>query len=492
MDKENCKTNLEYPLMTFEELLRSTEGKLIFLSLPSKSFSSVAIDSRKVKNNSLFIPLRGENQDGHIYIESALKKGSKFFVVDFEHLKKNENNLISLCKEYGASCLAVKNNLKALQDAAGYYLKKFPNLYKIGITGSSGKTTTKEILASIYSQKYNTIWTKGNLNSETGLPLSIFDVRPEHEAGIFELGMNRRGEIAEITKVLLPNAAIITNIGTAHIGILGTKQAIAEEKKEIFSCFNDDALGFIPECEFTDFLKDVLHGSIFTVSDNDSSLVQKVEDAGVMGSKIFYRGEEILFPLPGVYNVKNALLCIALSEKKGFSAKEIKSGLEAVRPLFGRSQVLHGFVTYFLDCYNANPDSMESAIRFCNSLNIESKKHYVLGSMLELGKESEIQHKKIIEEALKSNADSLYFFGDDICSAYKAAYKAACKAVCKAAYENTRFDSSKKIYLFKTDEFDSLKTNLKMNLCKDDFVLLKGSRSMALERLEPVLKEGEF
>ena len=474
MVRENLSKNLDYSLMTLDELLTSTGAWLVYESNSSKAFSSVAIDSRNVKNNSLFIPLRGENQDGHIYIESALKKGAKFFIVDFDHLDENETTLLSLCKNYDASCVAVKNNLKALQDTARYYLSKFPNLYKIGITGSSGKTTTKEILASIYSKKYNTVSTKGNLNSETGLPLSIFEVRPEHEAGIFELGMNRKGEIAEIASVLLPNAAIITNIGTAHIGILGTKQAIAEEKKEIFSFFKDDSLGFIPDCEFTDFLKDVSHGSVFSVSDNDSSLVQKVEDAGVSGSKIFYRGEEILFPLPGVYNVKNALLCIALAEKKGFSAKEIKSGLEAVRPLFGRSQVLHGFVTYFLDCYNANPESMKSAIEFCDSINTECAKHYVLASMLELGSESDYEHKKIIEEAINSNADNLYFFGDDICS----------------AFEGLEVASSKKIYKFKTNQFDELKKQLKENLSKDDFVLLKGSRSMELERLESILKEG--
>ncbi|UTC63381.1 UDP-N-acetylmuramoyl-tripeptide--D-alanyl-D-alanine ligase [Treponema sp. OMZ 787] len=474
MAKEEENKDSDYSLMTLEELLRSTDGKLVHDADSSKSFSSVVIDSRNVKDNSLFIPLRGENQDGHIYIESALKNGGKFFIADFDHLNQNEAGLLSLCKKYNASCVAVKNNLKALQDAARFYLSKFPNLYKIGITGSSGKTTTKEILSSIYSQKYNTISTKGNLNSETGLPLSVFEVRPEHEAGIFELGMNRRGEIAEITSVLLPNAAIITNIGAAHIGILGTKQAIAEEKKEIFSYFNDDALGFVPDCEFTEFLKDVSHGSIFTVSDNDSSLVQRVEDAGVSGSKIFYREEEILFPLPGAYNVKNALLCIALAEKKGFSAKEIKSGLEAVRALFGRSQVLHGFVTYFLDCYNANPDSMKSAIEFCDSINTEFTKHYVLASMLELGTESDYEHKKIIEAALNCDADNLYFFGDDIFS----------------AFEGLKLSSSKKIYKFKTNEFELLKEMLKENLSKDDFVLLKGSRSMELERLESVLKEG--
>lgn len=298
MVRENLSNNLDYSLMTLDELLTSTGAWLVYESSSSKAFSSVVMDSRNVKNNSLFIPLRGENQDGHIYIESALKNGAKFFVVDFDYLDENETALLSLCKNYDASCVAVKNNLKALQDAARYYLSKFPNLYKIGITGSSGKTTTKEILASIYSKKYNTVSTKGNLNSETGLPLSVFEVRPEHEAGIFELGMNRKGEIAEIASVLLPNAAIITNIGTAHIGILGTKQAIAEEKKEIFSFFDDDALGFIPDCEFTDFLKDVSHGSIFTVSNNDSSLVQMLKMPVYQVLKFFIKEKRFYFHYP--------------------------------------------------------------------------------------------------------------------------------------------------------------------------------------------------
>nr|WP_253676878.1 cyanophycin synthetase [Treponema sp. OMZ 788] len=135
---------------------------------------------------------------------------------------------------------------------------------------------------------------------------------------------------------------------------------------------------------------------------------------------------------------------------------------------------MHGFVTYFLDCYNANPDSMKSAIEFCDSINTEFTKHYVLASMLELGTESDYEHKKIIEAALNCDADNLYFFGDDIFS----------------AFQGLKLSSSKKIYKFKTNEFELLKEMLKENLSKDDFVLLKGSRSMELERLESVLKEG--
>lgn len=465
--------NDDFPLMSFGEFEKSTGGKILFNFSGTQTFFSVAVDSRNVFKDGLFIPLRGEKQDGHIYIEAALKNGAVCFTADNTYIAYAENLsfLETLCKKYCACCIAVNNNLYALQAAAAFYLRKFPKLHKIGITGSSGKTTTKEILAAIYSVKYNTITNKGNLNSETGLPLSVFMVRPEHKVGIFELGMNRRGEIREIAKVLLPNAALITNIGTAHIGILGTQEAIVEEKKEIFSYFTKDCIGFVPECPFTAFLQDIPCGTVYVYSQAKIQSIEHIEDAGVAGSKIRYNGEEILFPLPGKYNAQNAVACIALAEKEGFSPAEIKKGLEAVRPLFGRSQIMHGFVTCFMDCYNANPDSMREAIEFCNSVQSGGLKQYVLASMLELGAASFESHLDIVERALSSNADIIYFFGDDITAASEM-------------YES----GDKKVFKFKTSQFEALKTTLKQNLHKDDFVLLKGSRGLALERLEAVLK----
>lgn len=466
--------NDNFSLMTFNELEKSVSGKILFNFSQEDCFYSVAVDSRSVKNGSLFVPLRGEKQDGHIYIEDALQKGSFCFIADDEYIGNGENIFFvkSLCEKYKVCCITVKNNLYALQAAAKCYLTKFPNLYKIGITGSSGKTTAKEILASIYSVKYNTVINTGNFNSETGLPLSVFAVRPEHEVGIFELGMNRRGEIAEITNVLLPNAAIITNIGTAHIGILGTKQAIVEEKKQIFSNFTENCIGVIPDCEFTDFLKDIPAGDIQIYSEKKLKGLEKIEYKGVAGTKIFYKGEEILFPLPGVHNVQNAIACISLAEFFSFSAKEIKKGLENVKPLFGRSQITDGAVTCFMDCYNANPESMSAAIDFCDSVKTKGLKHYVLASMLELGKYSFSNHIDVIKKAFNSNADAVYLFGDEIVQA------------------SEKCESLKKVFKFNTCEFENLKTVLSQNLHKDDFVLLKGSRGMALERLKTVWEGG--
>ncbi len=469
-----------FTLMSLDELEKAVNGELLFDFAKNKAFSSVAIDSRNVESNSLFVPLRGEKQDGHIYIESALKNAAVVFFADSEFINSSNNKekIESLCKEYSAACVCVENNLYALQDAAKYYLQKFPKLYKIGITGSNGKTTTKEILASIYSQKYNTIMNKGNFNSETGLPLSVFKVRPEHEVGIFELGMNRRGEIKELADVLFPNAAIITNIGTAHIGILGTKVAIAEEKKEVFSNFDEACFAVIPDCEYTDFLRDGVKGKLITaprLNNLKTKSVKKIEELSFKGTKIFYKDVEISFPLIGQHNLQNALACIIFAEEQNFSEPEIKAGLESVQPLFGRSQLKNAFVSYLLDCYNANPESTMEAIRFCDSFEFENEKHFVLASMLELGDNAEEAHEKIFRRALESSANKIYFFGDEF-------------AKNNTIIEDSKKELGKKVFLFNTNEFESLKNTLQENLSENDFVLLKGSRGLELERLECILQ----
>ena len=465
-----------YILMPFKALAESTDGSIPFDFTADHAFSSVVTDSRNAVSGSLFVPLRGENRDGHEYIEAALKNGACCFFADYAFIeeKKNETVVEKLCREYRSCCVTVKDNLRALQSAAARYLAEFPNLYKVGITGSSGKTTTKEILTSIFSQKYKTVCSAGNLNSETGLPLSVFSVRPEHEAGIFELGMNRRGEIAEITRVLLPNAAIITNIGSAHIGILGSKRVIAEEKKQIFSEFTDGCIGFVPEDDYTGFLKDVPHGAVYVYSQKNLPSVEGIEDKGLRGTKITYKGAAVRFPLPGKHNVQNALACIALAERKGFSAAEIKAGLEAVRPLFGRSQIVSGAVTVFMDCYNANPESVKAAVDFCASVKTDGRKHYVLGSMLELGAESAASHKEICRAVVSSDADFVYLFGDEMAAAFD---------------EVAGGKNEKKVFVFKTCEADALAAMLKRTVHTGDFVLLKGSRGLELERFESVLKK---
>lgn len=221
-------------LLSLPQLVEAVNGACLCCYSPAKGFSSIATDSRNVTPGSLFVPLMGEHQDGHTYIPRAIEAGASVILVDSDHSDGSASLFSTMGKQYGVSFIRVKNTLNALQDAARFYVGLFPDLIKIAITGSSGKTTTKELLASIFSVSNAVITNEGNLNSETGLPLSVFRIRKEHTFGIFEMGMNRRGEILELAQVFSPSFALITNIGTAHIGILGTQAAIAEEKKKFF------------------------------------------------------------------------------------------------------------------------------------------------------------------------------------------------------------------------------------------------------------------
>lgn len=455
--------------MTIPELVGAVNGVCLNNHTPDQGVSSVVTDSRNVLSGSLFVPLIGEFQDGHAYIPKALEAGAAAIFVDREHGDGSAALFSTLGKQYGAVFIMVENTLLALQDAARAYVAKFPNLIKIGITGSSGKTTTKEITGSIFSERYRVIMNEGNLNSETGLPLSVFRIRAEHEVGIFELGMNRKGEIAEIARVLSPSIALITNIGTAHIGILGSQAAIAEEKKNIFSFFDHNGVGFIPEDDsFREYLSDVPSGTVFPFGAESTKGFEGAEALGIDGSLVKYAGLEIRLPLPGRYNLKNTLGAIALARYAGLSPDEIKRGIEKVKPLFGRAEVIRGDITVLLDCYNANPDSMESALDFCASLDWKGKKIFVLGSMLELGEESAEAHRRVCGLAAASGVDRVFLFGDDMVSAGKG-----------MDWGTVEVSSH--------SDIEDLSRALAAMAKPGDLVFLKGSRGMALERVCPAL-----
>jgi UDP-N-acetylmuramoyl-tripeptide--D-alanyl-D-alanine ligase len=455
--------------MTVEETTKAVNGTCLCDYSSIRGFSSVSTDSRKVLPGSLFVPLMGEKQDGHAYIAKSLEAGAAVVFVDAQHGDGSARLFCEMGKKYGASFIVVENTLHALQDAARYYVSLFPKLLKIGITGSSGKTTTKEIVASIFSRKYAVVMNEGNLNSETGLPLSVFRIRKNHEVGIFEMGMNRKEEIREIALVLSPSLALITNIGTAHIGILGTQHAIAEEKKSIFAFFDDQCTGFIPEDDdWRAFLSDVRAGTIKTFGTKTTEGFTGADNLGIDGTLIHYDGLDIRFGLPGPYNLKNALGAIALARYAGFSPDEIKDGLESVKPLFGRAEIFRGEKTVMLDCYNANPDSMESALAFCRSIEWRGKKLYVLASMLELGAESAEAHRSICRLAAHSGADRVFLFGDEMVD---AGHSVEWNGVEVGFYSS----------------IEDLSCALSGAACAGDFVFIKGSRGMALERLCPTL-----
>jgi len=430
-------------------------------------FSSVSIDSRAVKEGALFFALEGSVCDGHSFVKYAFEAGAAAAVVSESKLESF--NLADIAQKMGKDLIVVPNTLKGLQDSARIYLEKFPNLFKIGITGSSGKTTTKEITAAVISREKNTVMNQGNFNSETGLPLSVFEVRAHHEVGVFELGMNRPGEISEIANVLKPNIALVTNIGSAHIEYFGSKEGIVNEKKCIFNYLKENDIAFIPANDaFAKELADGVTGQIKYYGANCFEELEGARSLGIEGTEISWAGEKIHFALSGKHNLENAMAAVAIAKELNIGNGAIKQGLESVKPLFGRAEVLKGRTTVIRDCYNANPESTEKSIEFCDSVDWPGRKVYVIADMLELGDNSNAEHKKLGSLLAASMAEKVFLFGEET--------KAS--AECMSANGRT---------FFHTKDIKELSAALDGYIKSDDLVLLKGSRGCALERLSDML-----
>jgi UDP-N-acetylmuramoyl-tripeptide--D-alanyl-D-alanine ligase len=478
-------------LLGFEELLNAVSGTFVGLAFDQHkfSFTSVTTDSRSVVPGSLFVPLIGLNQDGHAYIPQAVEKGaSVIFVASSEYEKKPGLYMDIAAAHPSLLFVVVLNTLHALQDAAAAYVAKFPELVKVGITGSAGKTTTKEMTVAILKQKYKVVYNEGNFNSETGLPLSVFKIRQGDEIGVFEMGMNRTDEIGEIAAVLKPQYALVTNIGTAHIGILGSRENIAREKRKIFGYIPETGTAFIPASDdFAPFLSEGIKGRIVKYGRSISESVcgvSFVSDDGIDGTVFKVDGEEIHLRLPGMYNYQNALGAIAVGRQFGVSGACIKKALESFMPIAGRTETQlfkicgGACVTLVKDCYNANPDSMEKVLSFCGSVRNIRHRVFVLGDMLELGEKSAEEHAKVGAEAVAASPEQIIFIG--------GAMKYAAAAAKSAGFVNL-------LYIPGTDDdsMDLAAQFLIDCLASGDLLLVKASHGIQLERLFPriALKE---
>jgi len=454
-------------LLSCGELSAFLSARHISFSSADSGFSSAAIDSREVKEGTLFFALEGSVCDGHSFVKAAFDNGASAAMVETKKLK--EFDLENIAQKSGKDLIVVENTLKGLQDSARVYLNKFPNLIKIGITGSSGKTTTKEITAAIISCEKNTVMNKGNLNSETGLPLSVFEVRGHHEVGVFELGMNRPCEISELAYVLKPNISLITNIGSAHIEFFGSKSKIVNEKKCIYKYLSDNDTALIPENdEFKDELAKGIKANVKYFGASCFEELEDVKSLGLEGTVISWAGEKINFALPGKHSLEDAFAAIAIAKEARVSNKAIKQGLESVKPLFGRLEILKGKATVIRDCYNANPESTARSIEFCDSVEWKGRKIYVIADMLELGGNSVSEHEKLGDLLAQCKANKIFLFGNEIKTSAQ------------------RLQSKAKIFSY-SNEINDLSSSLNSYVKKGDLVLLKGSRSCALERLSEML-----
>ena len=455
-------------LLSCDEIISVLECELIAEG-SGKEITGAAIDSRDAEEGNIFFALHGERSDGHKYVADLADKAS-CCVVD------TVDSRIEKTAAEGCGCMIIRvaNTLSALQMLAGYYRSKFPALFVVGITGSSGKTTTKELIASVLSQKSPTVMNKGNLNSEIGLPLSVFSIRDYHRFGVFEMGMNRSGEMDILINILKPEFGIITNIGTAHIGLLGSQDKIAEEKTKIFLNNSSFKKGLM-------YAKDSYAENVASITSNRVKLYDadhlagllSIEDKGISGSVFHFEKGDINLKLIGPYNVQNAAAAVRVAEELSVGFESIKKGIESVNALFGRGEIYKGEVTVVSECYNSNREAVLNAIDFLENLDWKGRKAVLIGSVLELGDKSGEIHSQIGRRIAESSVDSAFFFGEDAEAAYTAA---------------ERIESS--LFLFYSSDSSEMKNKLIEYLKAGDIVLFKGSRGMALEQfIEPVLEE---
>ena len=473
-------------LLTKEELINAVKGTQI--GSAGCLFNDVQTDSRNVcaEKPCMFVPLMGEFQNGHKYIPDVLKKGASVILMNEAEYQEKSDYYEKLAADNAGVCFVrVENTLHALQDAAeAYVTKKCADMILVSITGSSGKTTTKEMMVSVARAHYGksgVAYTYGNLNSETGLPLSVFKIRGDEKIGIFEMGMNRVNEIGEISKVLKSKFGIITNIGTAHIGILGSRENIATEKRKSLAYIPADGAAIVcADDDFADFCTENVRGKVVKFGRDipaEVSGVRFVEDKGLFGTVFELDGLTVHLPLSGSYNYLNALSVIACAKELGISSAEIKAGLESVAAISGRMEIREVLlkngkkVVLIKDCYNANLDSMMKVIDFCGGLKDVGKKIFILADMKELGEESAKSHETIGKALAESDTDFIFLVGEEMKNAYQI------------------IEGRDGAYWYETASDENYKNIAERVIGlsgEKDVILLKGSHSMQLEKLVPL------
>ena len=445
--------------------MRFTLKEFSFLTA-SKYFGSAVIDnisfdSRNVKRGTLFVAIKGKNNDGFDWAQSAINNGASAILTSLDNLSKAK----ALIKQ-GIPIAFSSDPLLSIHKIIEIKKKEINNLISIGVTGSCGKTTTKEMLASILSQRGNCVSTIGNLNSEYGLAISMMGLKKDTSYCVFECGIDHVGEMDKMVKTLDPDIAIITNISNSHLESFGSKAVTAREKSKILS---RNAKGFMLEdLEWFDSIKKN-YPNLAPVK----FCFDDVKDLGLDGFELTYKNNRFILPVIGRAKLLDATLAINVATYLGFNDEEIINGLMNVNTLFGRSRLVkESGLEIIEDCYNANLPSSIDAIRTISAINTTGSKHVVLADMRELGRESVDSHKKLAQELSCADVDDILLYGREVLATY-----------------NKLIELGLKDKVFYTPDFSALCEETKKRAKKGDVVLLKGSRVMALERLYPALRE---
>ena len=413
--------------------------------------AGVCTDTRKTEKDCLFICLKGDTFNGNTFALKALEQGAKYVIVDENEFKVADNIFV------------VDNSLKFLQDLAKNHRNKF-SIPVIGITGSNGKTSSKELIKAVLSKKYKVLATEGNLNNHIGVPLTLLKITEDHDIAIIEMGANKYKDIEELCEIATPNFGIITNIGKAHLEGFKNYEGVLKTKLELYTSIkkiNGDIIINGDDQSLLDNIPSEIKNFSYSQG-KDSDIIGKLINLSpfveMEWSTKNYQSGLISTQMIGKYNFYNFLAAIAFGVRFGVSPEEINAAISEYSPSNNRSQVKEtSRNTLILDCYNANPTSMQSALESFAMIQ-HPKKLFIIGDMLELGTESEQEHQNILNLATKLN-----LFGYVVGPIFS-----------KIAEKNfTYFASTSEA----TDFF-------KKNKVSDSLILLKGSRGIGLEKLE--------
>lgn len=454
--------------MTLTNIAKACGGTLFGIKSPEAQAAQIAgeqevvsivLDSRKVEAGSVFIATKGETVDGHSFISQVADKGALGVVCQEKPEKENIPYIL------------VEDSFIALKKIAEFYREQL-QIRVVGITGSVGKTSTKEFVAGVLETKYKVLKTAGNFNNEVGLPLTVLQIRPEHEVAVLEMGISNFGEMHRLSKIAKPDICVMTNIGQCHLEFLGTREGILQAKSEIFdfmeelapACLNGDddmlqRVGTQKACT------PVYYG----LSTEHDVYGTDIMNHGLFGSTVTIHTKEESFtadvPLPGIHMVYNALAATAVGIQMGLSTAQIKEGIEKVQAVGGRSNIMKlQECTLIDDCYNANPVSMKAAIDLLNMAL--GRKVAILGDMFELGEQEKKMHAEVGSYAAAKGLDVLCCVGKLSKNMEEAAREA---------------ENKTKIYYFENRE--ALLADIEQIFQPQDTILIKASRGMGFDEV---------
>ncbi len=455
--------------MTLKNIATACNGQLHCTSEQENiTIKGAVLDSRLVEEGYLFFATKGERVDGHSFILQVAEKKAACVICE----KAPENVEIPY--------ILVEDSFAALKQVAAYYRENL-TIPVIGITGSVGKTSTKEMIAAVLGVRYNVLKTEGNFNNEVGLPLTILRIRDEHKVAVVEMGINHFGEMHRLSEIAKPDICVITNIGQCHLEFLGSREGILKAKSEIFDFMNPE--GYVCINGDDDMLCTIkeVHGHkpvTYGMTMKNDVYVTDVKSNGILGSEasIYLNDEtfDVEVPLPGEHMVMNALAATCVGDLLGLKPEEIAKGIAAVKAVGGRSNIIAlEDKTILDDCYNANPVSMKAAIDLLNLAN--TRKVAILGDMFELGEGQEEMHSEIGRYAVEQGIEVLVCVGELSRNMFNAATL-------------TRTAMKKDIQIYYMQDTQEVIDKIDIILEKGDSILVKASHGMGFAEVVEALQ----